>query len=45
MQSISSAQELIIEKKTLKEETTELEDIIETKITEASKLIRDIREL
>jgi len=45
MQSISSAQELINNKMISKEEATELEGIIETKIDEASKLIREIREL
>jgi hypothetical protein len=45
MQAISTANEIINKKEVSKAESTELGELIETKIKEASELIREIREL
>ena len=45
MQAISTANEIINKKEVSKAESTELGELIETKIKEASELIKEIREL
>ena len=45
MQAISTANEIINKRETTEAEVTELGELVETKIKEASKLIREIREL